>query len=242
MPDATPSRRTGESAVGESVPEPLPRRTHTIRNAVLALAAIVALLIVSYLVPIPSVSSVRAWGDGLGPAFVWVFFAAYAVITVFPIPRTVFTVMSGIFFGPGIGLVGAMIATTIAATVAFLAARALGRSRVQRHLTKPVMRTIDYRLAVRGWLAVGSLRLIPVCPFWLLNYCAGLSAVRFVPFLVATVIATFPGTAAVVFLGDALTGRSNPALLILSGLFFAIGVIGLIVDARVPVLRQSHDQ
>lgn len=194
-----------------------------------------ALLAVSYLVPVPSIASVRSWGESLGPAFVWVFFLAYAVGTLFPIPRTFFTVLSGIFFGPVVGFCGAITAAMIAAYVAFRLTRAIGRERVQPYLTRPVLRAVEYRLARRGWLAVGSLRLIPVCPFWLLNYCSGLSSVRTLPYLAATLVCMSPGTAAVVLLGDALTGRTNPWMLVLSGSLFAIGVIGLIADARTPV-------
>ncbi|MFT4125523.1 MAG: TVP38/TMEM64 family protein [Gordonia sp. (in: high G+C Gram-positive bacteria)] len=211
------------------------QRRRSIRTAIFGLVAVCVVLLASFLVPIPSVASVRDWGEQLGPAFVWVFFLSYAVVTLFPIPRTLFTVMSGIFFGPVVGLIGAMTATTVAALVAFLAVRRLGRERVQPHLRRPVFRAVEYRLAARGWLAVGSLRLIPVCPFWLLNYCAGLSAVRTGPYLAATVVATAPGTIAVVLLGNGLAGTSNPWQLVLSGCFFAVGVVGLIVDSRAPL-------
>ncbi len=224
---------TSTIPVDDSAPERQGRRS--IRNAVLGLIVVCALLGISYLLPIPSVASVREWGEDLGPAFVWVFFLAYVVVTLFPIPRTIFTVMSGVFFGPVVGLVGAMISATLAAYLAFRIARGAGRTRVQPYLRRPVIRAVEYRLAHRGWLAVGSLRLIPVCPFWLLNYCSGLSSVRTVPYLLATVIGMAPGTTAVVLLGDALTGSQNPWLLLLSGTFFAIGVIGLIVDVRMPV-------
>ncbi|MYR05651.1 TVP38/TMEM64 family protein [Gordonia sp. SID5947] len=185
----------------------------------------------------PSVASVRTWGENLGPAFAWVFFAVYAVVAVAPFPRSTFTVMSGIFFGPVVGFTGAMIASTIAAIVAFWFVRTVGRERVRPYLKKPVVRAVEYRLSRRGWLAVGSLRLIAACPFSVANYCSALSSVRFVPYLVATVIGMAPGTAAVVFLGDALTGQRDPLLLVLSGCFFAVGIIGLILDARMPIGR-----
>jgi uncharacterized membrane protein YdjX (TVP38/TMEM64 family) len=210
-----------------------------IRNAVIGFLALCAVLAISYLIPIPSISSVRSWGEQLGPAFVWVFFAAYVLCTLLPIPRTIFTVMSGVFFGPVVGLVGAMIAATTAAFLAFEISRRVGQERVQKHLRRPVMRAVEYRLNTRGWLAVGSLRLIPICPFWLLNYSAGLSSVRVVPYMIATVVAMAPGTTAVVLLGDALTGTRNPWLIALSGCFFAIGVVGLILDARMPVRQRS---
>ena len=82
--------------------------------------------------------------------------------------------------------------------------------------------------------AVGSLRLIGPIPFPLLNYCAGLSSIRFVPYLIATAAGLLPGTIAIVVLGDALTGRTDPALLVVSAVCVAIGLGGLIIDARLP--------
>lgn len=156
-------------------------RRRLVRNAVIAFIAVCAVLVTSYLVPVPTVASVRSWGEDLGPGFVWVFFLAYALVTVFPIPRTVFTVSAGVLFGPVVGLIGALISTAVAATLGFLLARWAGRDRVTPFLSRPVVMTIDARLAARGWLAIGSLRLIPICPFWLLNWCAGLSSVRLLP-------------------------------------------------------------
>ena len=164
----TPTQDVGDRAA----------RRRLIRNAVIAFVAVCALLVMSYVVPVPTVANVRSWGQDLGPGFVWVFFLAYALVTVFPIPRTVFTVSAGVLFGPVVGLTGALISTAVAATLGFLLARWAGRDRVTPFLSRPVVMTIDARLAARGWLAIGSLRLIPICPFWLLNWCAGLSSVR----------------------------------------------------------------
>ena len=225
----TPTQDVGDRAA----------RRRLVRNAVIAFIAVCAVLVTSYLVPVPTVASVRSWGEDLGPGFVWVFFLAYALVTVFPIPRTVFTVSAGVLFGPVVGLIGALISTAVAATLGFLLARWAGRDRVTPFLSRPVVMTIDARLAARGWLAIGSLRLIPICPFWLLNWCAGLSSVRLLPYLIASVIASAPGTVAVVLLGNALTGERNPLLMLLSATFFAVGVIGLIVDVRLPVRDQS---
>lgn len=206
-----------------------------LRRALVGAVAVGIVLLGSYLIPLPSVGSVREWGQTLGPWFGWAFFAAYAIVTIGPIPRTTFTVMSGILFGPALGLLGAMIASTIAAGAAFLLVRRLGRERVRPYLKKPVVAAIDYRLRRRGWLAVGSLRLIAACPFSVANYCSALSSVRFLPYLVASMIGMAPGTAAVVLLGNALTGERNPWLLVLSGCLFATGIAGLLLDARLPV-------
>jgi uncharacterized membrane protein YdjX (TVP38/TMEM64 family) len=81
---------------------------------------------------------------------------------------------------------------------------------------------------------VASLRLIPAVPFSVLNYCCALSSIRFHHYLAGTV-GVLPGTVAVVVLGDALTGTTSPALLMVSLTGAAIGMIGLIVEARSPV-------
>jgi uncharacterized membrane protein YdjX (TVP38/TMEM64 family) len=77
-----------------------------------------------------------------------------------------------------------------------------------------------------------SLRLIPAVPFSVLNYAAGASAVRVMPYLLATVAGLVPGTAAVVILGDAMTGNVSPLLVMVSVCTAAIGLGGLIYEAR----------
>ncbi|GAB03708.1 TVP38/TMEM64 family protein [Gordonia amarae] len=206
-----------------------------IRTAVIGGVGALAVIACAYLIPLPPIGSVRDWGDGLGPWFPWLFFTASAIVTIAPIPRSTFTVMSGVFFGPIVGFTGAMIASTAAAVIAFLLVRRVGRERVRPYLRKPIVRTIEYRLEQRGWLAIGSLRLIAACPFSVTNYCAGLSSVGTFPYVAATIIGMAPGTAAVVFLGDALTGERDPLLLVLTVVFFATGIAGLLLDSMMPV-------
>jgi uncharacterized membrane protein YdjX (TVP38/TMEM64 family) len=83
-----------------------------------------------------------------------------------------------------------------------------------------------------------SLRLIPAVPFSVLNYAAGASSVGVLPYLSATLAGLLPGTAAVVILGDAMTGNVSPLLVLVSLCTAAIGVAGLIYEARRH--RSSH--
>jgi uncharacterized membrane protein YdjX (TVP38/TMEM64 family) len=83
---------------------------------------------------------------------------------------------------------------------------------------------VDARLRDRGWIAVMSLRLIPAVPFSVLNYAVGASAVRVLPYTLATLAGVLPGTAAVVILGDALTGHVSPLLFLVS---LCTGIVGL---------------
>lgn len=214
-------------------------RTAVIR-AIGGLVVVLAVLLGAYLIPLPSVGRLRDWADSFGPNFVWIFFIGYAFISIGPVPRSAFTAVSGLLFGPLVGFVGAMLATIFAALMAFVLVRRLGRERIRPYLRHPVVRSVELRMERRGWLAVGSLRLIAAFPFSVTNYVAALSAIRFVPYALATVIGVAPGTAAVVILGNALAGDGDPVMLALSAGLFSLGIVGLILDTRLS-LREPTD-
>lgn len=76
-------------------------------------------------------------------------------------------------------------------------------------------------------------------PFSVLNYAAGASAVRVLPYTLATLAGVAPGTAAVVILGDALTGHVSPLLFLVSLCTGAVGVAVLVYEVR-HHRRQHH--
>ncbi|MEV0432143.1 TVP38/TMEM64 family protein [Nocardia sp. NPDC050413] len=207
----------------------------------LTLAGLAALFVVAMLVPLPGPQQVRDWAGGVGPLLPLLFFLFYSLVAVAPVPRTVLTVTGGVLFGPLLGSVIALGATGVSAGLALLGVRAIGRARVAEHLTHPAVRAVDLRLAQRGWLAVAALRLIAFAPFSVVNYCCGLSSVRFTPYLLATVVGSAPGTIATVVLADALTGGTHPAAIAVSVVCLAFGLLGLIVDARMPVVAPETD-
>ncbi|WP_245900394.1 TVP38/TMEM64 family protein [Prauserella shujinwangii] len=190
-------------------------------------------------VPLPGPVALRAWADGLGPAAPLLFLLVYAVCTTAPVPRTVFNLAAGLLLGEAVGVAVALAATVASGALGFLAARALGRELVTRHLHRGPVRAVDERLSRGGVLAVLSLRLIPVLPFAPLSYCCGVSSVRLRPYLAGTAVGSLPGTVAVVVLGDALTGTTPPALLVCYAAFAAVGALGLLRVVRSTAPRRA---
>src|SRR4029077_20447551 len=92
--------------------------------------------------------------------------------------------------------------------------------------------SLDARLRERGWPAIVSMRMIPPVPFSVVNYAAGASAGRGLPYTLATFGGLLPGTAAVVILGDALTGNVSPLLFVVSLCTASLGIAGLIYEIR----------
>ncbi|WP_326546822.1 TVP38/TMEM64 family protein [Mycolicibacterium sp. ND9-15] len=202
-----------------------------------SLAAIVILVAIALLVPVPTAVQLRDWATSVGPWFPLAFLTAHIVVTVFPFPRTAFTLGAGLLFGPVLGVPLAVTAATISAVIALLLVRAVGLQ-LHRLVRHPRIQALDARLRERGWPTVVSMRLIPAVPFSVLNYAAGASSVRVLPYTLATLGGLLPGTAAVVILGDALTGNVSPLLVLVSLCTAGLGVAGLVYEIRVH--RRHH--
>jgi uncharacterized membrane protein YdjX (TVP38/TMEM64 family) len=199
----------------------------------LALFLLLAVTVAVAMVPLPTPLQMRVWAQSIGVAAPLLFLLGHALVTVAPIPRTVFTLAAGLLFGPVLGVGLSLVATTLSAVLAFGLVRRLAGGVIRPYLDRRVLRAVDARLRRRGWLAVASLRLIPAVPFSMLNYCSALSSISFRHYLAGTA-GIVPGSVAVVVLGDALTGTTSPTLLAVSLAAAATGVIGLIVELRSP--------
>ena len=222
--------RAAVIATARTVPPPPVRRPSS--------TAIVILVAVALLVPLPTAVQLRDWATSVGPWFPLAFLAAHIVITVFPFPRTAFTLAAGLLFGPYLGVPIAVLASTVSAVIALLLVRAAGLAAETSWSRIPRVEAVDARLRDRGWPTVLSMRLIPAVPFSVLNYAAGASAVRVLPYTLATFVGLLPGTAAVVILGDALTGNVSPLLFLVSLCTASLGVAGLVYEIRTH--RREH--
>lgn len=201
--------------------------------------AIVAVILVALvlLVPLPTALQLRDWATSVGPWFPLAFLAAHIVVTVFPFPRTAFTLSAGLLFGPLLGIGIALVASSLSAVIALFLIRAVGWQ-LDRMVRHPRIDALNTRLQQRGWLTVLSMRMIPVVPFSVFNYAAGASSIRVVPYTLATIAGLLPGTAAVVIFGDALTGHVNPLLVLISVCTASLGVLGLVYEIR---SHRNHD-
>jgi uncharacterized membrane protein YdjX (TVP38/TMEM64 family) len=201
-------------------------------GVLLAVCLVAALVVAAVVLPVPEPAELRTWASGAGAAAPALMFLAYVVATLVPIPRTVFSLASGLLLGPVVGVTVALVATAVSGLLSFALARSLGRRVVARHLTRARVRAVDERLTGGGWLAVASLRMIPAIPFLPTNYACGLSSVRTRHFMAGTVAGSVPGTVAVVVLGDTLTGGTPPALLAAFIVFAVAGAAGLWLAIR----------
>ena len=206
-----------------------------VHRKVLVAAALGAFIVLTLTVDLPSLATLRAWSDSAGDWFVVAFWLFYVAVTQLPVPRTFLTLASGILFGPWTGALVAVTATTVSAVVSLGVVRGLIGEWIRPRLDHPAVAGINARLRQRGWLAVGSLRMIAGVPFFVLNCACALSPVRVLPYAVATCVGSAPGTVALVFFGDTLTGHADPVVIAFTVELALVGLVGLAVDHRMPV-------
>ena len=176
---------------------------------VVLLAGIVcAVILRSYL----SVHQIQAFVSSLGRWGPLVFVLLYVIGPAFLVPGLPFDLVAGILFGPIWGTVYALVGSTLGATVAFLAARTVGRDWTEERLSGP-LKKIKQGVDRGGWEFVAFVRLVPVIPFNLLNYALGLTRIRLVPYVLASFVFMAPATAVYVYAGwaggEALTGEGT---------------------------------
>jgi uncharacterized membrane protein YdjX (TVP38/TMEM64 family) len=201
--------------------------TRAVRLRLVALGALLLMAVVAaLLVDVPSAGQLRSRIDDTGWPAAIAFVGAYAVATLLPVPKNVFSIAAGATFGPpaGVGLV--LAGACLGAGVAFWIGRLLGRDAVER-LTGGRLARVDAVLFRRGFVAVLGLRLVPLVPFTALNYAAGLSAVRWSHYIGATALGIVPGTVALVVLG---AYGSTPA-----SVPFVSAAVGLVALSAVGV-------
>ena len=140
----------------------------------------------------------------LGPLAPLGFMLAYVVGAVAFVRGSLLTLAAGAIFGLVRGTVYVLIGATLGAASAFLIARYAARDFLRRRLPGSArFAALDTALLHDGRKIVFLLRLSPIFPFTVLNYALGVSGVRFVDFLVASV-GMIPGTLLYVYYGKAV--------------------------------------
>ena len=144
------------------------------------------------------------WVKGLG---VWgpvAFIAGYVVAAVLFIPGSLLTLAGGAIFGLTKGVMIVFLAAVLGSSAAFLVSRYVARSSIERRLAGNArFAAMDRAVGAQGRKIVFLLRLSPVFPFTLLNYGLGLTNVRFVDYVIAS-IGMLPGTLLYVYYGKVI--------------------------------------
>ena len=187
------------------------RSRRTLAWAALAVAVVAAALWGGMQVDLPDANWLRQRQvdmHALHAAGPWAFalglFALFTLLSALALPGcSVLALAAGMVLGwlPGTLLV--VLASTVGATLSFLAARHLWRDTVLRRWGHRLHR-LQAGLARDGAFYLFSLRVAPIIPFALINPLMGLSAMSTRQFFGVSLLGMLAGSAAYVYAGTAL--------------------------------------
>ena len=187
-----------------------------------------------------NVHKIKEWVSEFGIIAPLVYICIYIVATLFFLPGSPITVLSGIAFGPLWGVVYVWVGATIGVSLAFLVARYAARSLVENWVSgNAQFRKIDEKVEQEGWRILMFTRLVPIFPFNLQNYAYGLTKIKFATYVLVSAIFMLPGTIAYVQIGGALVsgeGNLRKTLIYLS----IAGVLIVLVSLIPKFLRKRQ--
>ncbi len=163
-----------------------------------------------------------------------IYIAVYVLTAALSIPGAlILTLAGGFLFGATAGTVYVDIGATTGAALAFLSARYLLGNRLQEKY-QAQLRKFNEEIKRNGTSYLLTLRLIPVFPFFLINFLTGLTNIPLTTFIWTTAIGIIPATAVFAFTGQRI-GSINALSEILSKKILAAFAV-LALFTLVPVI------
>ncbi len=144
---------------------------------------------------------------------------------------SVIAIAGGMAFGMYFGTLYTIIGAMMGATVAFYISRLLGRGTVEK-LVKGKMQKFEDGIEKGGFLLILILRLIPIIPFNVISYGAGLTRIKYIDYMFATMFGIIPGVVVFTNLGDKALDVSSPEFVL------AVGILSLMVIVSILLKRR----
>ena len=211
----------------------LPRASRrTVVRRVVAYGAVLTLVLGVAVVTrsLPSPEEVRDWAEGLGD-LAYVAFVPLFVVANFVIAWSILAGAAGLMFGTAVGTPLALAGVTGAALAQMFVSRRLAAGH-HGSLMPERLRAAEDFLTRHGTVAVMESRIVPLLPYGVINFSAGLTTLRFREMALGTVVGASPKVFAYTALGGSLTNLGSPEGFVAIGLLVALALAGALLVRR----------
>ena len=164
---------------------------------ILALVCVIFFLAKSNILNLDSLKNLILSSGYFAPL---IYIIAFALVPLTFFPDSVLAILGGSIFGLGGGFLYTSIGALIGGSISFFISRILGQFFVEK-FENDKLKNIQELLKDNGFLMILLLRLIPLFPFDLISYGAGLTKISYKDFALGTLIGTIPGILVFVNLG-----------------------------------------
>lgn len=148
-----------------------------------------------------SSKDIKQFLDSLGLLAPIVYIVLFTFVPLTFFPDSVLAIAGGMAFGLFKGTLLTITGALCGGSLAFFITRYLGQDIIKRFIKKDIS-ILRKHTQEKGFLVVLILRLIPLVPFDVISYSAGLSEIKYKDFLLATFLGIIPGVAVFSNIGD----------------------------------------
>jgi uncharacterized membrane protein YdjX (TVP38/TMEM64 family) len=173
---------------------------------------------------LPSPDEARDWGEELGDA-AYVAFVPLFVIVNFVVTWPILAGAAGLLFGTAVGTPLTLAGVVAASVAQMFVARRLAAGQ-HGSLLPARTRSVEDFLTRHGAVAVMQSRIVPLVPWGLVNYSAGLTRLRYSELALGTVIGAAPKVFAYVALGGSLSDLGSPEAIVAIALLVTLALAG----------------
>ena len=183
------------------------------KGAILAIVAILAALLGGYVLaswifgfsPEVNAKPLREWVEDRGPWGPLLFIGFMALSVLFaPIPNAPIFIAAGLIWGPVLGTFYSMVGLLIGSVMAFYVARWTGRRFLRRLIGGKASDRLDGLAETMGGRVIFWARMLPAINFDWISFVAGMTAIGFGRFFLASAAGMLLPTAVFVVAGDGL--------------------------------------
>ncbi|EKS4342816.1 TVP38/TMEM64 family protein [Clostridium sporogenes] len=187
-----------------------------------------------------SAVSIKEYVNSYGAIAPIIYIILFTLVPLTLFPDSILAIAGGMAFGMVEGSIYTIIGAVCGASLSFYIARVLGRNVVEK-LVKGKGKWFEDGVEKNGFLVVFILRLIPLVPFDIISYGAGLSKIKFKDFILATTVGIIPGILVFINLGDKALNIKSKQFVISIVLLVLLCLVSFIMKKKLSFNKLQKD-
>ncbi|MFP4523332.1 MAG: TVP38/TMEM64 family protein [Candidatus Woesearchaeota archaeon] len=155
----------------------------------------------------------------------------YLIAVFIPYAGTAMTVVGGTLFSPLFGTALVITISSLGSVLPFLLAKKFAHKPIKERIERTKYKKYLHHTNKNSFMYILYMRLIPIIPYELQNYIAGIVDISVKKFIIATFVGLLPGTVFLIYLGNTLVDVQPIKLVIL-------GIVSLICIVLPLILKR----
>ncbi len=169
-----------------------------------------------------------------------IYIVLFTIVPLTLFPDSILAIAGGMIFGLVNGTIYTMIGAVCGASLSFYLSKTFGQTLLKFLLGKHSNLSIE-KFKGKGFLFILFLRLIPLIPFDIISYSAGLSEIKYKGFILATVFGIIPGVLVFTNIGDKSIDIGSDAFYVSLALLIGLIAITVIIKKKISVKQMNNE-